>query len=387
MVRDLYNSVQQFENALNRLEEDESLPKHNREIVLEYIKQKKVELLEGYTDEELKVQRIRSAKTLHKYVMILGNICKWFPDLRKIDEAELRDFKLKFYSGQLVTRTNKTKFYRPDYEKKVIKSDFFKYFLGYRDLVEKVFTGKTKGETNTVSFIEIEDLRKIVDQITVMHGKVAMWVMFSTGLRIGTYLQLKKKDFELKYNNDTKVYYYLIHISKDITKSKADRTIPVVIDECNDLLRRYLEPMRDEHFLSEVSYNAVLKMLKVATENAGVVTKPKGEAMHPHILRKSATLHLLNAGYSVDQVKMMLGHKPSSKVIDVYLNYSGLDMKPIIDKVQSADVDKLRKELENTKMQMNAQQQLMDKMSSQMDLLRKQIIDEAYNEIMAKIKV
>ena len=63
-------------------------------------------------------------------------------------------------------------------------------------------------------------------------------------MRIGTLLNLKIKDCELRHNIETKRDYYMIHIKKEYTKSKRNRDLPLLLNETNDLLSVYLKAIQ-----------------------------------------------------------------------------------------------------------------------------------------------
>jgi integrase len=197
--------------------------------------------------------------------------------------------------------------------------------------------------------------------------------MFSTGMRVGTLLNLKVKDCELKHNVKTNMDYYLIHIQADYTKSQKNRTVPVVIPRANKLLKDYLTHLKPEDILFPYSHQGISKSLKQACMESKIRTKPTKKLVTPHVLRKSAAIYLLNKKYSIDQVKAMLGHKPSSTVIDRYVNYLGLGFENEINLVQSDSYEKVKSELENVKSQMLVMQRQKDNSDKKIEGIEKKM--------------
>jgi len=381
MARDLYYSIQGYKNGLERLRNDTSLNKKNRELAVKWIEQKEKQLFDGYSPSERDKWAIRHSKTLSKYVLLLGNVCCWFPDLSNITEKQLTKFKDDFYSDKIKSRKGRIIKSKMDYVSKVIRSDFFKHFLGHRDIVEKVFTAKLRRNEPEVEFVTEEEVKKIVINANQEYLKVAVYLMFSTGLRIGTLLNLKFEDFELKHNVNNNMSYYLVHVKADYTKSKKDRTVPVVIPEANKLLKEYLTHFKKGEIVFSYSHQGLNKTLKNACIQSDVRTKPTNKLVTPHVLRKSASVYLLNKKYSIDQVKAMLGHKPSSTVIDRYVNYLGLGFEAEINNVQNDSYEKVKSELENVKSQMLVLEQKLDSESKK----NRKIIDKALKSLAKKV--
>lgn len=367
-VRNYNDSVKAFNNALERLKNDSRLPKINRDLAAKWILKHKQALGERYlSKKDREDNAYRMSRTLNKYCTMLSNMSYWFKDFKKIDKKELEQFRKDFLEleGQkrtLKTLKGKTVTYKRDYINKVIKSDFFLNFLKKRDIVRDVFKNKTSTPKNSVEFITLNDVNLLIESAQFEYQKVVMGVLFSTGMRIGTLLNMKKNDFELVYNNKTNVHYYLAHIKKEYTKSQEDRTIPILIPEINDLLTKYFEKVKENDYICPVNYSGVRAFLDKLLIETKIKTKPNNKRPTIHVFRKSAANHLLNTGYSTDQVKAFLGHKPSSNAIDVYVNYSGLKFEPQISKIQTDDLLKLQETLKNNKLQMTKMQRLNDEL-------------------------
>lgn len=386
-IIDYSNSVEKYKKALERLSNNKQLPQKNRELAVNWIKQKEESLQEELTKEQREETKHRRDKTLNKYCSLLTNICYWFPDLKNINEQELKQFKEDFYNDKIKSIKGKILKEKRDYIMKIIKSDFFKNYLEHKTIVEKVFNGKTTKQTTPVEYITIEDFRKLIEKTRYDYQKAALYLLFFSGMRIGTLLNMKKKDLELKYNSKTKVSYYLCHIRKEYTKSKEDRTIPIIEKECNEFIEEYIKELREEERLIPVSYTAIRNILRIVCEETKVRTKPNNKKPSIHILRKSTAMYLIDMGYSTDQIKAWLGHKPSSTVIDSYITYSGIKFEPEVTRVQTNELLTLRDTLKETGNNLNTLQQKYDDLKKEMEDKEKDIKEWVAKEIIKQQKL
>ena len=369
-IIDYLNSIKRFDQAKEKFKNREELPLKNRQVALKWLDKKEKDLTMGLSTAEKEENRHRRAKTLTKYIFLLNNICRWFKDLENISLEELEQFKEDFYNDELRSIKGSMIKGKREYISKVIKSDFFK-FLGHYDKSVKVFNFKLQNNKTRVEFLTFEDIKTLVEIAPSKIYKLVLFLLFASGMRIGTLFNIRKKDFELRFNEQTKIYYYLVHIRKEYTKSQDDRTIPIIIPECNDLLKKYLEKLNFNDLLINVNCKTLTKQLGSLCVDSGIRTKPDNKNLPTiHILRKSATLFWLNKGYSTDQVKALLGHKPSSDAIDVYANYSGMDLEPSVTRIQVDELLKLNKELEHNRMQLTAMQEKQNKIQEEFEKMK-----------------
>ena len=63
-------------------------------------------------------------------------------------------------------------------------------------------------------------------------------------------------------------------------------------------------------------------------------------------LRSGMACHLLKQGWTTDEVNFRLGHKPSSREIDVYVSYLAVDRRKPKKKVYDSSLHKIQLELE-----------------------------------------
>lgn len=386
IAKDIYKSVERFSRAVERLRTDNRLPVHNRKLAYDWILLKQKEMRNGLTLQEQAEADIRHTKTLNKYCTILTNVCYWFPDLRRITKKELEQFKDGFNLDKIKSITGKAIKDKTDFYNKVIRSHFFKKYLGHEAIVTSVFDFKQQRRETEVEFITIDDLKEMLEHTTAPYQRVALTVLFCTGMRVGTLLNVRKRDFEIKHNPKTRMSYYLCHIKKEYTKSKSNNTIQIIMPECNELLKNYLDKLQQDDYILPYSYSQIRKVILQTSQMAKVTTKPNNKAPHIHILRHSTPMYLLNLGYTTDQVKRVLCHKPSSTVIDKYVNYLGLDMEKQDTKVQMDEYIKVQDEQKQTKAQMIALQGEYDRQKKDIEDMRNMIKNLVIRQAEERVK-
>jgi hypothetical protein len=100
--------------------------------------------------------------------------------------------------------------------------------------------------------------------------------------------------------------------------------------------------------LFKFGLSAASDFLKRAVKKAGVKCM-EGQEITFKDLRSSMACHLLKEGWSTDEVNARLGHKPSSRMIDKYVNYLALDKRKPQKKVYDSNIKRLEADLEKQK--------------------------------------
>lgn len=340
-VRDIHKAIERYKKQKELLKKDTTILPENRKIILKFLE---------HAEDKLKrrkgrgrVEQIRYCKTLLKKIDLLKNTDRFFKkhfkditkkDIERVYNA-LEDGKIKSLKGAAYKFSSRNDFY-----KKVFKSDFFE-FIGKKDLAKEVITRESSDE-GEVKFFEFEDLQKMASLCKSLQRELFLYLLFDTSMRIGTLLNMRCSDFEKRHNLDTKRDYYLFHIRKEYTKSKVDRTDALLIDRTNELLDIALQDKKPEELLFKWGYGNARKIIFDVTRRAKITTKPQGKPVSIHDFRKSGATYLLSRGFNIDYVKARLGHKPSSSVIDRYVNYLGLNANKTIKQSQDMDYNSLK---------------------------------------------
>lgn len=350
MARDIHKALNKFEKKKqdNIIENDDIL-EENKELIIDFLDWKKQDLQNKKGREE--DDKIRWSKTLNKYVGLLKNVGEWvdkpLDEFTKEDVQRLYD---KLEEGKIKSKNGKKYSHnsRLDYYKKVFKSDFTKridkeLYQHCKDIM------KVTSKESKVRFFEKEDFDDMLLSANNLRDKVLLSLLFDTGMRIGTVLNLKKGDFEKKKDDEINETYYIIRVKKNYTKSNKARSIHTWLDKTSKLLDKYLKDLENGDLLFDISYRYARKIIRRIAKKSDVKVKPEAKTVKPHDFRRSSATYWLKRGMRQDSIKARLGHKPSSTVIDKYVNYLGLDKHKQRKKVNKQNISDLKEKYEKTK--------------------------------------
>ncbi len=396
--RDVYNSVKRYENHkvkfFKQIRANKKINRENAEEVIKWLNKKEESLsLKKGLDNAAK---IRWSKTMDHYITLLYNVLIWFKQpLKDLTEAEFKQFFKDFESGNIKSKNGKNiaKSTRIDYYNKIFKSHFFAE-LDLRDMARRVIDVE-HNKDGEVRFFTKEDLDSMIKLSNQLNHKLLWTLMYDTGARIGTILNLRKGDFEKRYNKDTKQDYYLIHIRKDYTKSKRDRTVATWLPETTELLKLYFKKKlipqqkrnnkgdfivgydysetewQNEDLVFSIGYTTVITQVKRIGLKSRVKTKPDDLPINIHDFRRSSATYWLGRGISIDSIKKRLGHKPSSTVIDKYVNYLGLDEEMETKQIQEGNYKEMIDQAKETREKLIVLDQRLKERDKQMEDMQK----------------
>ena len=313
-----------YEKGKNNLLSDQSICIDNRELFKKF-----------FEYEEVKLKRInglsqvdeRSYKTLYSYIRKFRNVNSWFnnkpwkhlvkEDIEKVYN-DLEDGKIKNNNGNSMKALNKS------YYASVFKSKPFE-LAGKKEIANEVIQYYSKDESE-VKFIEEDIFRKIVDVAISLKQKCLLWIAWDIGENIGSLLELRKKDFLRQENRDSKEIEYRVNLSREILKrSRTPRSELTNYKETADFLDIILKEKNDDYKLFDFGIKQAEKYLRRAANIIDANCIPNGKRVTWKDLRSSMACHLLKIGWSRDEINARLGHKPSSRVLDKYINFLALD--------------------------------------------------------------
>ncbi|GAH11336.1 unnamed protein product, partial [marine sediment metagenome] len=173
---------ERYEKKKKELLSDKTICKTNKDLFKKF-----------FEFEERKLKRINDLreldescyKTLYGFLHKLKNVNSWFnnkpwKDLTKKDIEkvwnDLEDGKIKNNKGTAFKD-------RQSYYNKILKSKPFQ-MVGKADLVREVIEFTKKNQDEEVRFIEIENFRKIVDNVVNPIQKTLCWLAFDVGENI-----------------------------------------------------------------------------------------------------------------------------------------------------------------------------------------------------------
>ena len=205
---------------------------------------------------------------------------------------------------------------------------------GKTKLVETELKGKNNYYDNdNIVFYSTEQLKALLDGITNEFHKLAVLLMYETGARVEEIRELKFSDVEssgrikvltLKQRKKNKIYRYLKISDKLMSLILSDRLNNKLNDNDFVLSKKTGGPA--------IARKSISYILKYNTEK--VLGKAYLEKAHPHALRHTRAIHLLDSGMNIMLLKNFLGHSNISNTL-IYLKYSNADMAAAVDKANN----------------------------------------------------
>ncbi len=379
---------EQFEKRKQQILDDKIICKENRELFTEFFLYQEKKLKRKNDLEKLDDGCYR---TLLSYILKFRNINGWFKnkpwkDLTKEDITKVYD---NLEDGIIKNSKGESFKDKQGYYSKVMKSKPFA-LAGKRELAEEVIEYSNKKKKPVRYFTE-EDLTKMVSVIIQPKHKCIIQLGWDIGENISSLLQLKKRDLTKQLNQDTKEPEYLIHLKEDILKrARTSRTEPTNYIGTAQLLDLVLKDKGEEDPLFDFGVKQVEKVFNRAIRITSVKVMPEGLKPQLKDIRSSMACHLLKCGWSTDEVKARLGHKPSSTVIDVYASYLALEKHKPKKKIYNNDLQQVREDLERIKQQGKLKTRKIDGMTEDIEN-NSQLIHKMYDliedlEIQGKFK-
>ncbi|NGZ90199.1 tyrosine-type recombinase/integrase [Psychroflexus maritimus] len=207
---------------------------------------------------------------------------------------------------------------------------YFKHVVGWRDTDFKI--PRPKKEKKLPVVLTEEQVKAIFSHVNNIKHKLALMLIYSSGLRISEAINLTWKDINFEAHK--------IHIKG--AKGKKDRIVMlayVLVEK----LKQYKEMFPSEGFVFEgqikgqpYTASSIRSVMRRACKNAGIEEKAT-----VHTLRHSFATHVLNSGTDIRFIQKILGHS-SIKTTTVYTRVS----KPKYDEIKSP-LDSMQDELES----------------------------------------
>ncbi|WP_083634659.1 tyrosine-type recombinase/integrase [Saccharicrinis aurantiacus] len=174
---------------------------------------------------------------------------------------------------------------------------------------------KQKQLPKVIPKVELQNILNCVDN---SKHKCMLFLLYSSGLRIGELLNLKLTDIKRSE----------MQIIIKAGKGRKDRNV-ILSKKALSLLETYYMSYKPKLWLFEGQYGgrysvtSVSNVFKKAQKKAGVVGR-----YTPHCLRHSFATHLLDEGIDLRYIQVLLGHS-SSKTTEIYTHVSNRDLSKI----------------------------------------------------------
>lgn len=292
-------------------------------------------------------------RTLYGYILKFRNVNMWFNNKpwKKLTKSDIKQVYDDLEDG-VITRKNGKAFkgLSDSYYSKIFKSRPFK--LAGKDVIAKDVIIYSKNNSNEVRYITEKDFKKFLAATYKADHELMLWLAWDIGENIGSLVKLKKSDFVRTENSETFEVEYRVNLRKEILKrSRRPRGVRTNYPETATLLDKYLKDFSDDQEIFTYNYGYAYQILKRLVKKLDIKCTPTGEPATWKDFRSGMTCDLLSKGWSTDYLNGRLGHRPSSKEIDKYVNFIAMDSNDSKKKLTEHTVLTLRRELAQYKEQ------------------------------------
>lgn len=193
---------------------------------------------------------------------------------------------------------------------------------------QKVKEGATEHDVNVL--LSLLDLGNFIH----LRDAVAVLVMFKTGIRINTLVQLEERHIDLNNN--------VLNLEGSIMKNHQQIKLPF-----DDFLKKLLEVLLKQNAIIRTEYGKKNSLIFITKYGDVISTSPTHnniqkrlnkysrmyglKNINPHALRRGFAKTLLNKGANVAVISKALGHSD----ISVTTKYLHLDIDEVVNNLRS----------------------------------------------------
>ena len=288
------------------------------------------ELLNAFFNNYLTIQKntsthtIRSYKTTFKlFTKYLINNCNI--DIKKLSLDDInRNNVINFlnYLDNTYNITITTRNQRLAAIKSFCRYIIYEDISNINNIQQILLVPIKKGENRQIDFLTKEELTIFLNSISTNTRKgirdfTLISLMYDSAVRVSEIVNVKINDLNLSNNPSITIY----------GKGKKYRTIPIT-NNTKELLIKYinLEKLNNFSYLFTGSKKdkASVKMVSHIIEKYGKLSNIN-KNIHPHSLRHTRAIHLLEAGVPLVYIRDILGHE-NITTTEIYAKVS-LEMK------------------------------------------------------------
>ena len=189
-------------------------------------------------------------------------------------------------------------------------------------------------ENDNIVFFTASQIKTLTDGIDNPFHKLVILLLYETGARIEEARILKFSDIDtgngrvkvltLKQRKKNKIYRYLKISDKLLSLILNHRVTAKLTDDDFILSQRQGKPAITRKGISLMLKSYVVKLLGQSNLDKA----------HPHALRHTRAVHLLDSGMNIMLLKNFLGHASISNTL-IYLKYSNKDMAEAISRANN----------------------------------------------------
>lgn len=264
--------------------------------------------MKNYHEQMIKEMKLRNfvQSTQNEYLKAMDDLvafCSLPPE--EITLEQIKEFLIHFKNNTVVRgRTGRSPRTVNRHRSGIIF--YYKYILKRYHYSTEIPPMKTVQKNPTI--LSVDEVKSLIDSVHKAQYRVILMIFYSTGLRLSEVKNLKITDI------DSKRMIINIRNGKGGKDRQAILT-PMILK----MLREYWEENPNKHskwlftpsvnsfekgFVNKpMSHTAYNYIFKVATKAAGIKKK-----VHPHVLRHSFSVHMLEKGVNLRHIQFLLGH-------------------------------------------------------------------------------
>lgn len=198
----------------------------------------------------------------------------------------------------------------------------------YKEILEKPeimirIKNPKKQETLPIVLTK-EEIQKLILSAETRKSKLIMLFLYSTGVRVSEFVNLKIQDINLETN-------------QGIVRGKGNKQRQIYLGKnLSEELKEYLQEHPQNIYLfsqdKPLTTRNIQKIIKRAAEKAQINKK-----VTPHTLRHSFATHHLQAGADIRKIQMLLGHARIDTT-QIYTNLSNKDLENLKNPADDIDL-------------------------------------------------
>jgi hypothetical protein len=372
---------EQFDRGKEKLLNDKAINKDNRSLFKKF-----------FEFEEYKLKRKNGLailddgcyKSLYGYLIAFKNVNSWFKNKAwtQLTKEDIKKVYDNLEEGKIKNQKGKPFKDRKSYYNRIFKSKPFD-LAGKKGLAQEVIEFYNN-KTEEVRYIELEKFKEMVAVLSKPEHKLLFWLAFDIGENINSLLQLRKIDFHQQIDQNNKQIEYRVNLPKEkLKRSRQSRSEITNFKETSEFLNIVLRRLKDDDLVFPFGYRNAKKILDRAVEITKAKCLPKGQAVTFKDLRSSMACYLLMKGWTSDEINSRLGHKPSSRELDKYINFLAINRHDSKKKLFDSDLTEMRMKME----EMEKREKLKDmRLKNQYEEIKEMISEiKRAKEIMKKV--
>lgn len=309
--------------------------------------------------------------TLLAYVTRLRTVNRWFNN-KPWKQLTRRDVKTVYddlEEDRILTLRGHPIRDRRTYYTKILRGKPFE-LAGKGKLVREVMEFYHPGPKEDVRFISEATFRELIEATIQPVHRLFLWMCFDIGENATSILKLRSSDCARRISEDTNEPEYLVHLRLETLKRRRrTRRELTNYPETVKLLDEILGQRKAEALIFDFEVRQAAKVLQRAARVTGARCIPGGQVVTLKDLRSSMACDLLSKGWTTDEVNARLGHTPSSRELDRYINFLAIDRRRPKQKVQEFQVKRLLEEVEQFRQRERLHTQRQERLTGDHDAL------------------